>query len=605
LEAGGFGVAVTVAPAAAPAAGPAGGLLGEPLPAGVSRRASRLTDLLDPAGFDDAGLAGELAAVRRARAQLAGYEAAVITELARRRPAVTDLTDQPGAGAEGWLPDRAPVGVSEFLADELALLAGVSRATAVGLAERSLALTGELPQVWAGLADGRIDDSQARAITAVLRGQSVGAGGPVSPDLVAEVAARAVGWAAGGELPARLRNRTAAALLAVDAAADRRRQRAQQHTDVTVRGGRDGMAELVTDLPTPVAAACREAVDGYARMLKADGDLRPIGQLRSLLAADLILRPWDTGRAPVTASLTVLAYLDALTTQPPPRSGAGRPGCPEHPAGPTATAGPGTGYPEHPAGPTATAGPGTGAGQDGGRDAGRGADGAAGDGQIGWVDGLPVTAAQLRGLLAGLNAVFPGGLRAPAGGSLDIALLDPATGALRATLTRPQLERLARRGCPRHPDHPPGPDPAATQPDATGASCGCPVLDRPPPVHRYRPTPAQRRFIRARDRTCRHPGCRRPAARTDIDHVTAHADGGPTDCANLCCLCRRHHRLKTHAPGWTYRMRPDGVLQVTTPSGTTHTTRPPGLHLPDDLLLTPIGPPTTGQQPPDDDPPPF
>jgi hypothetical protein len=390
-------------------------------------------------------------------------------------------------------------------------------------------------------------------------------------DLVAEVAARAVGWAAGGELPARLRNRTAAALLAVDAAAaDRRRQRAQQHADVTVRGGRDGMAELVTDLPTPVAAACREAVDGYARMLKADGDLRPIGQLRSLLAADLILRPWDTGRAPVTASLTVLAYLDALTTQPPPRSGAGRPGCPEHPAGPTATTGPGTG-----------------------QDGGRGADGAAGDGQVGWVDGLPVTAAQLRGLLAGLNTVFPGGLRAPAGGSLDIALIDPATGALRATHTPPQLERLARRGCPQHPDPPPGPDPAATQPDATGASCGCPVLDRPPPVHRYRPTPAQRRFIRARDRTCRHPGCRRPAARTDIDHVTAHADGGATDCANLCCLCRRHHRLKTHAPGWTYRMRPDGVLQVTTPAA------PPTP--PDHPACTS---PTTSSSPPSAHPPP-
>jgi hypothetical protein len=380
------------------------------------------------------------------------------------------------------------------------------------------------------------------------------------------------------------------------------------------------MAELVTDLPTPVAAACREAVDGYARMLKADGDIRPIGQLRSLLAADLILRPWDTGRAPVTASLTVLAYLDALTTQPPPRSGAGRPGCPEHPAGPTATTGPGTGT-----GHGTSEGRATGASTGGGR----GADGAAGDGQIGWVDGLPVTAAQLRGLLAGLNAVFPGGLRAPAGGSLDIALLDPATGALRATLTRPQLERLARRGCPRHPDPPPGPAAArasagtdgsgssaetaagdrdgpgdrpagntasgaaaGVEPD-TSAGCSCAVLDRPPPVHRYRPTPAQRRFIRARDRTCRHPGCRRPAARTDIDHVTAHADGGPTDCANLCCLCRRHHRLKTHAPGWTYRMRPDGVLQVTTPAA------PPTP--PDHPACTS---PTTSSSPPSAPPPP-
>ena len=64
---------------------------------------------------------------------------------------------------------------------------------------------------------------------------------------------------------------------------------------------------------------------------------------------------------------------------------------------------------------------------------------------------------------------------------------------------------------------------------------------------RYAPTPAQRRFARTRDRSCRHPGCGNRAGWADLDHVLAHADGGATDCANLCCLCRRHHRLKTHA----------------------------------------------------------
>jgi hypothetical protein len=59
--------------------------------------------------------------------------------------------------------------------------------------------------------------------------------------------------------------------------------------------------------------------------------------------------------------------------------------------------------------------------------------------------------------------------------------------------------------------------------------------------------------------------------------VHAHAEGGPTDCDNLCCLCRRHHRLKTHAPGWWFVLLPSGVLRVTTPSGITRTTRPPGL----------------------------
>ncbi len=103
-----------------------------------------------------------------------------------------------------------------------------------------------------------------------------------------------------------------------------------------------------------------------------------------------------------------------------------------------------------------------------------------------------------------------------------------------------------------------------------------------------------------RDRTCRHPGCRSRAAWADLDHVVPHADGGPTVCDNLCCLCRRHHRLKTHAKGWRYVLTPDGVLTVTTPSGITRTSRPPGLRCPADPILP--GPP---RPVPGDDPPPF
>jgi hypothetical protein len=65
-------------------------------------------------------------------------------------------------------------------------------------------------------------------------------------------------------------------------------------------------------------------------------------------------------------------------------------------------------------------------------------------------------------------------------------------------------------------------------------------------------------------------------------------------------LCRRHHRLKTHAPGWRFTMTADGVLSVTTPSGVTRTTRPPGLRLPSDLQL--VG---SGAPPDADDLPPF
>ena len=79
-----------------------------------------------------------------------------------------------------------------------------------------------------------------------------------------------------------------------------------------------------------------------------------------------------------------------------------------------------------------------------------------------------------------------------------------------------------------------------------------------------------------RDRHCRLPGCRRRAGRCDIDHGIAHADGAPTDCWNLCCLCRKHHRIKTFARDWRFDLLEDGRLVVRTPSGVTRETLPPG-----------------------------
>jgi hypothetical protein len=143
-----------------------------------------------------------------------------------------------------------------------------------------------------------------------------------------------------------------------------------------------------------------------------------------------------------------------------------------------------------------------------------------------------------------------------------------------------------------------------------GGDCGCAVITGPELTDAYTPTAAQRRFLATRDRTCRHPGCDNSAGWADADHVVPHAAGGDTDCANLCCLCRRHHRLNTFAPGWTYAMTPDGILTVRAPSGVTCTSRPPGLHLPGPRVLTRQPAPAPGQHPPPapdptDDPPPF
>jgi hypothetical protein len=84
-----------------------------------------------------------------------------------------------------------------------------------------------------------------------------------------------------------------------------------------------------------------------------------------------------------------------------------------------------------------------------------------------------------------------------------------------------------------------------------------------------------REQIILRDRTCVFPGCARPARRCDVDHIIAYdhdaeVEGrpqpGPTTTSNLACLCRFHHRLKTHS-AWRYRMAEPGIFEWTSPHG--------------------------------------
>lgn len=503
----GLGVTVTAAPIAPlpfPVHLPPPGLDGRPVPLGR---------LMPTARRSPEEKARELGRVDQVESMVAAYRVELVVSLAHDRPAGSgQRPGTVGAAAPGWARDPADeqvAGVSEFFPDELALILNCSRAAATALLEVSFTLVERLPATWEALAHGRLDWPRARAIAQEL-------GWPArdtDPVLVAEVEAAALAQAADLSVT-RLRAVVRRELVRRDAAAaERRRTRAERAADVTVHSAGDGMAELRAFLPAPDAAAVLATVDARARAAKRAGDARPLGMLRAAFLADAVLRPGDADGPTFSAHVTVIAPLPTLAA----------PGC-DHPAEVLP-----------PGARPAPVDPGE-------------------------VDGHPITAGQLRDLLTRLDSLCPGGLQAPTGGSLGIELVDPTTGALRATVSRPELDRLVRRGCPAHPD----------------GSCGCPVLDRPPPVDRYRPSPAQERFTRTRDRTCRHPGCRGRAAWADLDHVLPHGDGGPTDCANLCCLCRRHHRLKTHAPGWRHTMTADGVLTVTTPSGVTRTTRPPG-----------------------------
>lgn len=101
---------------------------------------------------------------------------------------------------------------------------------------------------------------------------------------------------------------------------------------------------------------------------------------------------------------------------------------------------------------------------------------------------------------------------------------------------------------------------------------------------RYQPGAALARWVRARDLTCRFPNCGRPAESCDVDHTMPfnHADpaaGGRTVAANLKCLCREHHRLKTFDPGWRDRQLPDGTVIWTAPGGRSYRTTPGGADL--------------------------
>lgn len=113
---------------------------------------------------------------------------------------------------------------------------------------------------------------------------------------------------------------------------------------------------------------------------------------------------------------------------------------------------------------------------------------------------------------------------------------------------------------------------------------------------RYEVPAELKRYIRARDETCRFVGCTRAAVASDIDHTEAWNEGGETAAWNLGCLCRSHHRLK-HNSAWALKHAADspGDYLVTSPLGRSYRTRP----------AIQVGAGVVAQKKWLDDPPPF
>ncbi len=89
----------------------------------------------------------------------------------------------------------------------------------------------------------------------------------------------------------------------------------------------------------------------------------------------------------------------------------------------------------------------------------------------------------------------------------------------------------------------------------------------------YQPSRKLQHLIWARTPTCTAPGCRRSAARCDLDHTTPYDQGGRTCECNLAPLCRHHHRCK-QSRGWQLEQVRPGVMRWTTPAGRRYVTAP-------------------------------
>jgi hypothetical protein len=182
----------------------------------------------------------------------------------------------------------------------------------------------------------------------------------------------------------------------------------------------------------------------------------------------------------------------------------------------------------------------------------------------------PEALAALASATAAQRAALGALLERTAGGGLAdrprIAVTDALTGALLALTDARELRDAGTCG---------------EQACRTGrVVCDHDLIGRPgilPPgaCATYRPGAALDRHVRARDRRCRFPGCRRRVPRGgELDHNQPWPDG-PTSERNLTGFCTSHHRGKHQAPGWQYDIAPDGTLTVTTPTGLVAGTTPP------------------------------
>ena len=475
-------------------------------------------------GLSESELIGVLLASQRQVAWSQAQLASAVRALVTRRVAQ--------AARPGWSA------LGEHVVDELAVAMTLTGRAAGRLMDIATAL-GRLSQVAAALLSGAIDWPKACIFVDEL---SV-----LDDERARQVAGRLLDRAA-EQTTGQLRAALARAVLAADPDAGRRRQReGRKDTRVEVWQEPSGNAALAgRELPPADALAAGAALAADADWLRRRGAPGTLSELRA------------------AAYLARLSGRD-LAALLPAAAAAGAPDEPAHPDGPPAgggagggnspAAGPGTGPAASATagGNGSAAGCGPGAGAGGPRPGGTihltmplaalaGLSDAAGE-----IAGYgPLTACDSRGLAARI-AAGPAArwcltLTGPGGQALGhaCARTGPAAGqpvlAWAAGL-RPAIRRLEHAACRHHRESP-----------------------------RYRPPPALAHLVRIRQRQCCFPGCRRAAARCDLDHTIPYDQGGRTCECNLAPLCRKHHRAK-QAPGWHLAQNQPGEMTWQLPNG--------------------------------------
>src|SRR3954463_13180773 len=149
------------------------------LPAGVVSRPSRLGELLTVNEMTPEQKALQLQRVQQVESVLAAYKAELVVGLGEDRPATVDRRrGQVGSASEQWADDVLDEDVSEFYADELAMILNCSRTAATLQWEQSTTLRRRLPAPRAAAGDGRGGGAGRRCRTAGWSGRGPGPSPP-------------------------------------------------------------------------------------------------------------------------------------------------------------------------------------------------------------------------------------------------------------------------------------------------------------------------------------------------------------------------------------------------------------------------------------------